>query len=318
MRLQKMITNNIPWVIKYTPTNINSMILTDELKNTFNTWIKNKTLNNICLYGHQGIGKSTIARLLAKELHCEDVLFQSCSIDGSIDMVKTKIQNFCELITHQNSFKIVILDEADSLTSSAGTNAGAQMALRNIIAESLEDTRFILTCNYLDRIIPALQSRCTPIKLEFSIQDVAKHIVNILNKEQIKFSKEDLTIFLNNTVKRRFPDIRSIIEHLQISCQSGQLKNLQSANDIINNEIIEFITNCNDINQIREYLHQNEDKFSSDYIALAGKLFDYYSFNSEAMLCIAEYLYKMSIVVDKEIQFIAMLIQVKQISKQII
>lgn len=318
MRLLKMINDNIPWVIKYTPSNIDSMVLTDELKNTFKTWINNNTLNNLCFYGIQGIGKTTIAKLLVKEFNCDDVLFQSCSIDGSIDMVKTKIQNFCELITNKNKFKIVILDEADSLSSTAGTNAGAQMALRNIIAESLEDTRFILTCNYLDRIIPALQSRCTPIKLEFSIQDVAKHIVNILNNENIKFTKEDLSIFLNNTVKRRFPDIRSIIEHLQISCQSGELKNLQSTSDVINNEVIEFISNCNDINQIRNYLHQNEDKFSGDYILLASKLFDYYSFSTDAMLCIADYLYKMTIVVDKEILFTSMIIQLKQIGKQII
>ena len=310
-----MNNDNIPWIIKYNPQTINEMILTDELKNTFNSWVKNKSLNNITLYGIQGSGKSTLARLLAKELQCEQVLFQSCSIDGSIDMVKTKIKDFCDLYSGKNKFKIIILDEADSLTQGVGNNAGAQMALRNIILDALDDTRFILTCNYLDRIIPAIQSRCTPIKLDFSIQDVAKHIVNILNKEKIKFTKETLTTFIDFVVKRRFPDIRSIIEHLQISCQTGELKNLQSTNDVINNEIIEFINDCNDINQIRTYLHQNEDKFSGDYVLLASKLFDYYTFNTDIMLCIADYLYKMSIVLDKEIQFTGMIINIKRILK---
>lgn len=308
--------NDIPWIIKYAPTNLDSMVLTNELRNTFKSWINNKSLNNICFYGIQGIGKTTIAKLLAKELKCENVLFQSCSIDGSIDMVKTKIQNFCELLTTRNEFKIIILDEADSLTSTGGVNAGAQMALRNIIAESLEDTRFILTCNYLDRIIPALQSRCTPIKLEFSLQDVAKHILYILNNEKIKFTKETLKKFLDITVKKRFPDLRSIIEHLQISCQSGELKILQSTNDLINDELIQFIINCNDPIQIREYLHQNEDKFSGDYIALTSKLFNYYTFNTDAMLCITDYLYKMSIVIDKEIMFTGMIIQLKNLIKK--
>jgi DNA polymerase III delta prime subunit len=218
-------------------------------------------------------------------------------------MVKTKIKDFCDLYTGKDKLKIIILDEADSLTQGAGNNAGAQMVLRNIIAESLEDTRFILTCNYLDRIIPALQSRCTPIKLEFTIQDVAKHIVKILQKENIKFTKESLKIFVDNTVKRRFPDVRSIIEHLQISCQSGELQNLQSTSDLINDELIQFINDCNDVMQIRSYLMENEDKFSGDYISLAGKLFNYYTFNTDVLLCIADYLYKMQIVLDKEIQF---------------
>ena len=302
-----------PWVIKYAPKTINDMILTDELKNTFKSWIDNKTLNNMTLYGIQGSGKTTISKLIAEELGCENVLFQSCSIDGSIDMVKSKIKDFCEIYSGKDKFKIIILDEADSLTQSAGNNAGAQMALRNIIAESLEDTRFILTCNYLDRIIPALQSRCTPLKLEFSIQDVVKHILNILNKENIKYTKESLKEFVDITVKRRFPDLRSIIEHLQIACQTGELKCLQSTSDVLNNELIEFINDCNDIIQIRTYLQNNEDKFSGDYIALAGKLFNYYTFNTDAMLCIADYLYKMQIVLDKEIQFTGMLIQLKQI-----
>lgn len=152
------------------------------------------------------------------------MLFQSCSIDGSIDMVKTKIKDFCDLYAGKDKFKIIILDEADSLTQSAGNNAGAQMALRNIIVDSLEDTRFILTCNYLDRIIPALQSRCTPIKLDFTIQDTVKYIINILNKEQIQYTKDNLKEFVQTTVKRRFPDVRSIIEHLQIACQTRRIK----------------------------------------------------------------------------------------------
>lgn len=136
------------------------------------------------------------------------------------------------------------------------------MALRNIIVDAMEDTRFILTCNYLDRIIPALQSRCTPIKLEFTMQDVAKHVINILQKENIKYDKATLKAFISTVIKRRFPDIRSIIEHLQIACQSGELKNLQSTTDVISDELIEFINDCNDVMQIRAYLHENEDKFS--------------------------------------------------------
>lgn len=312
MEMEKFM-NNVPWVIKYAPEKINEMLLTEELHKTFQSWIDKGTVNNMTLYGIQGSGKTTISKLLAKELNCEHVLFQSCSIDGSIDMVKTKIKDFCDVYAGKNKLKIIILDEADSLTQSAGNNAGAQMALRNIIVEAMEDTRFILTCNYLDRIIPALQSRCTPIKLEFTIQDVVKHIVNILAKEKIDFTQEDLKTFVENTVKKRFPDVRSIIEHLQISCQTGKLKNLQSTTDAVNDELIQFIVDCQDVMQIRTFLHQNEDKFSGNYISLASKLFNYYTFNSDVMLCIADYLYKMQVVLDKEIQFTGMLVQIKRI-----
>jgi replication factor C small subunit len=310
---------NIPWILKYSPKTIDDMVLNTELLNTFKDWINKKTINNVTFYGCQGCGKTTIARILANELNCSNVLFQSCSIDGSIDMVKSKIKDFCDLVVEPGTLKIIILDEADSLTSTAGNNAGAQMALRNIIAESLEDTRFILTCNYIDRIIPALQSRCTPIKLDFSIQDIAKLVLKILTCENIKYTKESFSVFLNNIVKVRFPDVRSIIEYLQLSCQSGELKNSLSSTDVQNDEVIQFIATCNDVMQIREYIQQNEDKFSADYIQLAGKLFNYYTTNPEVMLTIAEYIYKMSIVLDKEIQFFAMIVTIKKmIANQVI
>lgn len=307
--------SDIPWVIKYNPQTIDNMVLTEQLKTLFHGWIQNKTLNNITLHGLPGCGKTTIAKLIAKQLKCNNVLFQSCSIDGSIDMVKTKIKDFCDIYVG-DEIKIIILDEADSLTATAGSNAGAQMALRNIIAQSMQNTRFILTCNYIDRVIPALQSRCTPIKLEFTIQDVIKHILYILKSQNITVSKQNLKTFIDTTVKRRFPDIRSIIQHLQLSSQTGELLNLQSTTELLNDQLISFITTCNDPMQIREFLHNNQQKFSSDYIQLASKLFNYYTTNAEVMLLIAEYIYKMTSVLDKQIQFTSMIIQLKNMENK--
>ena len=305
----------LPWVLKYSPKTIDDLVLTEELKDLFKGYIEKKTLGNITFYGEPGIGKSTLAKILVDELGIQDVLFQSCSIDGSIDMVKTKIQSFCQIVTPPGKLKVVILDEADSLTQSAGNNAGAQMALRNIIAEAQEDTRFILTCNYIDRIIPALKSRCTPVKIEFSIKDIAARVLLILKKEKIKFTKESINDFINLVIKKRYPDIRSIISELELSCQTGELKILTSATNVITDEILNFIIENDKPRDIRTFLIHNEEQFSGDYFGLASKLFDYYmeqDVDLSIPLLISDYMYKMSIVPDKEIMFASLIIQLKK------
>jgi replication-associated recombination protein RarA len=297
--------DNTPWVIKYAPSKVDEMVMNQSLKDMFNDMINNKTLSNMTLYGVAGSGKTTLAKLIPKALDYY-VHFQSCSADGSIDMIKTTILNYCQVMTEANRQKIVILDEADQISQQG------QMALRNIIVDSLPDTRFILTCNYLDKIIPALQSRCTPIKIEFSVKDVAEYVIRILTKEQIKFTKASITAFINHVIKKQYPDIRSIIERLQLSSQSGELVLIDNFNNTVENEVINFILNTSDVKAIREYLLSNEDKFSGDYIKLAGELFNAVTNDTKKMLIIADYLYKMSIVFDKEIQFTAMIIELKK------
>lgn len=299
--------NNTPWVIKYAPSKVQEMIMNKNLKDMFIDMLESKTISNMTLYGVAGCGKTTLARLIPTELQ-DYVHFQSCSADGSIDMIKTTILNYCQVMTEAGKQKIVILDEADQISQQG------QMALRNIIVDSLADTRFILTCNYLDKIIPAIQSRCTPIKIEFSVKDVAEYVVKILTKEQIKFTKSSLSQFINNVIKKQYPDIRSIIERLQLCSQSGELTLIDNFNGTVDNEVINYILSTNNITDIRAYLLSNEDKFSGDYIKLAGELFNAVQTDTKKMLIIADYLYKMSIVFDKEIQFTAMLIELKKIS----
>lgn len=305
----------LPWVLKYSPKTIDDLVLTDELKELFKGYVKKGTLSNVTFYGEPGIGKSTLAKILVDELGVQDVLFQSCSIDGSIDMVKTKIQSFCQIVTPPGKLKVVILDEADSLTQTGGQNAGAQMALRNIILEAQEDTRFILTCNYIDRIIPALQSRCTPVKIEFSIKDIAKRVIAILKAEKIKFDKETLDQFITQVIKKRYPDIRSIISELELSCQTGELKILASTTVSVADETINFIIQNTKPRDIRTFLIHNEEQFSGDYQLLASKLFDYYmeqNVDLSIPLLISDYMYKMALVPDKEIMFSALIIELKK------
>ena len=299
--------NVVPWVLKYSPIDIDSMILTSELKNMFNNMIKNHTLNNISLVGQAGIGKSTLAKILVSKLDV-DYKFQPCSFDGSIDVIKTTVKDFCDLVP-KNKFKVIIVDEADQISLQG------QKALRNIIVESLNSTRFILTANYQDQIIPAIQSRCTPIKLEFTPKDVMKHCIKILSSENIKFSKQNIVDFYNKIICKKFPDIRSIMEQLQLMSLSGELVLLECNTGVVDNEVVNFILTHNSVTEIRQYLLQNETLFSSDYVELGKQLFNIYQNDLDAMLIISDALWKMSYILDKEIQFTSMLIRLLELRK---
>lgn len=301
--------DNDPWILKYAPKTVDDMVLSPELKTIFSNMISSGTLNNISLFGGPGIGKTTLSKILVENLNCE-YLLQPCSVDGSIDMIKSSIKNFCDIIP-KGKYKVVILDEADQLSQQA------QAALRNMIVDSMKNCRFILTANYQDKIIEPIKSRCTPVKLNFSMKDLFKFCLNILKKEEIKYSREDLSYFYENIIKKKFPDVRSIIETLNIMSNSGKLSISNSANVDIKDDIVEYIHAHmkDDIKSIRQYLIENEDRFSADYIKLAESLFDVYDSNAQIMSIIADSLWRMSFQLDKEIQFIGMLINIKEILK---
>lgn len=299
-----------PWTLKYSPKTVDEMILKPELMDIFTNIISTQKLTNLAIFGKPGIGKTTLAKILVKSLNCE-YWVQSCSADGSIDMVKSTIKDFCEIIP-TGKYKVVILDEADQLSQQA------QMALRNVIVDSLDNCRFILTANYQDKVIDALKSRCTPIKLEFSAKDVLKHCVKLLNLENVDYDKDRIKQFYDEVISKKFPDIRTIIEHLQMMSISGSLKILFSEDFKVQEETVDFIyDNIKGlpIQKIREHLIVNEDKFSSDYVKLGQELFNKYEDNVEAMAIIADSLWRMSFQLDKEIQFTGMLINLKKALK---
>ena len=299
-----------PWVLKYSPKKIDEMVLSPELTEMFKNIVETQKLSNLAIFGNPGIGKTTLSKILVDSIDCEYWL-QPCSIDGSIDMVKSTIKDFCDIIP-KGMYKVVILDEADQLSQQA------QMALRNIIVDSMDNCRFILTANYQDKLIDALKSRCTPVKLEFSAKDVLKHCVKILNQENVKYEKDVLKDFYEEIITKKYPDVRTIIEHLQMMSLTGTLKMIKSTETVTNDEIIEFICDGikkKSIKDIRQYLLLNEDKFSADYVSLAQKLFDAFDTSAEAMAVIADALWRMSFQLDKEIQFTGMLINLKNILK---
>ena len=263
---------------------------------------------NMTLAGHQGIGKTTTARILAKSIDA-DVLYVHCGDNSGVDMVRDRVAKFCQTESLESDGKIVILDEADSLTSAQASSA--QSSLRTIIEENIDNTRFILTCNYLNRIIEPIQDRCTPIKLTYSIKDVLKRVLYILKNENIKFDKETLQEFTDQIIKPLYPSIRSIINNLEFWCIDGNLKQNGVSDCTGTNDVIEHIvTNIQAGNPLdaRQYWIANEDKFNADYEKLASELFNAIN-DTYIQMIIAESLKSMPLVLDKEIQMYYIVLQ---------
>lgn len=303
------------WVEKYRPQTLEQIILDKNLKQMLQEYIDKKILPNILLSGKQGIGKTALAKILVKETNAA-LLYINAGYDNGVDTIRTKVKDFCDTIIPNHPFKVVILDEADSLSGSgtgSGTGSSAQHALRNIIEESSDDTRFILTCNARNKIIAPIQSRCVPFDITFTLEIVLSRLLEILKNEKIKFSKKDFLNFVNQCVKKKFPDIRTCIGELQNWSISGTLTEyIASSNNI--KELLEFIKNENDWRNIKKYVLENESLFNRDYTFLLQQLFNIYD-DEDSLLIISEHVFRMCEGSDVEIEFTAMLIKLKRLTR---
>jgi len=208
--------SNALWVEKYRPNTIDGYVFRDEhQRKQVKTWIKDKSIPHLLLSGNAGIGKTTLAKILINELGIEefDVLEINASRTNSVDDVRDKITNFVSMIPF-GPFKVVLLDEADYLSPNA------QAALRGVMEEYHTTARFILTCNYPNRIIPALHSRCQGFHVErVDTTEFTARVATILVEENIEFDLDTL----DNYVKVAYPDLRKCINLLQQNCHEGKL-----------------------------------------------------------------------------------------------
>jgi replication factor C small subunit len=204
------------WVEKYRPKSIDGYVFRDaHQRKQVETWIKDKSIPHLLLSGSAGIGKTTLAKILIHELGIEDydVLEINASRTNSVDDVRDKITNFVQMIPF-GPFKVVLLDEADYLSPNA------QAALRGVMEEYHATSRFVLTCNYPNRIIPALHSRCQGFHVEKTDQtEFTARAATILVEENVEFDLDTLDAY----VKVTYPDLRKCIQLLQQNAQEGQL-----------------------------------------------------------------------------------------------
>lgn len=204
------------WVEKWRPKTVEGYVFRDDhQRRQINTWIKDKSIPHLLLSGVAGIGKTTLAKILINEIGIEDydVLEINASRTNSVDDVRDKITNFVSMIPF-GPFKVVLLDEADYLSPSA------QAALRGVMEEYSSTSRFILTCNYPNRIIPAIHSRCQGFHVERTdITEYTARAATVLVEEGIDFDLDTLDLY----VKVAYPDLRKCLQLLQQNAQDGKL-----------------------------------------------------------------------------------------------
>ncbi len=290
------------WAEKYRPNNVNEYICDSHLRDILVDFINRKDIPHLLFHGGAGTGKTTLAKILTKNIP-SDVIYINASDTNGIEMVRTKIKGFAGSTGFQ-ALKIVILDEADFFTTEA------QAALRNLMETYSQSTRFILTCNYVEKIIKPLISRCQVFEIEPPTKkDVAVYVRNILDKESIKYELPDLKIVLDNF----YPDVRKTINYLQQSSTSGTLKlvKTQNASVDLKSSLINLLknskTNSKAFNDIRQLVADAGTKtFDELYIELYTKASEFAPDKEIAVIIeVAEYMYQSAMVVDKEITFMA-------------
>ena len=287
------------FVEKYRPQDLNGFVGDDTIRLKIQEYLKTGKLQNLLLFGPAGTGKTSLAKLIVGQLGA-DHLYINASDERGIDTIRDKIIPFASSIGF-NGLKVVILDESDYLT------AQAQATLRNVMESFSASCRFILTCNYLDRIISPLQSRCMAFGITPpSKKEVGQHVLQICESEGINYTKEDL----GQVIITHYPDIRKILNTLQGSLKDNQLvldtKSLKNTD--FENKVVNGLKNKTPLKDIRQIIADSgATQFESLFRCLYDNVEEYTTNIGDAIIIIAQYQYEYGFVVDKEICIAAML-----------
>ena len=308
--MEKNLSNTL-WVEKYRPSNLDTYIGNDHLKSKVSTYLESGDLPHLLLYGKAGTGKTTLAKILVKNIEC-DYLYINASDENNVDTVRNKVKNFASTMGFKD-YKIIILDECDYITPNA------QAALRNLMETFSKHCRFILTCNFVERIIDPIQSRCQSFQIiPPSKKEVAKHIHDILLKENVMSDMKDLKVLIDSG----YPDIRRVINAAQRNVVKGRLK--LDTTSIIQNDyklkllkILKTQDKKTAFKDIRQLLLDNKITDFADLFRLLYDEVDGWGKGhvAECILIIARYELSDGQVPDKEINAMAMLIELLGVIK---
>jgi len=300
------------WNEFYRPKVIDDFVGNDIIKNKFKEYIKDGNIPHLLLYGKNGTGKSTLAKIIIKNIDC-DYIYINASDENNVDTVRTKIKSFASSIGFKD-LKIIVLDEGDYLTPNS------QAALRNLMEVNSKYTRFIITCNYHNKIIDPIISRCQSFEVKpIDKVDVAKRITYILDSENIKYDLKDVAFLINSF----YPDIRKIINETQKNSNNSILE--INKDKIINSDyklkILEILKEKNTksylkFNTIRKIIADNSVmNFIELYKFLYDNIDQLDTDAGDAIIIIAEHEYQDSFVVDHEITFASCIAQLIKIIK---
>jgi DNA polymerase III delta prime subunit len=298
------------WVEQYRSKALSEYVGNKQLKQIVLQYIKNKDIQNLLLYGTPGTGKTTLAKIITNHIDC-DSLYINASDERGIDTIRDKVQGFASSASFK-PLKIIILDEADFLTIQA------QASLRNIIETYSRTTRFILTCNYLERIIDPLQSRCQVLKITPpSKKEVAQHVANVLDQEDISYENFNIAFIVN----KHYPDIRKILNTCQVNTVDGELvidtsiltssnytdailKELKLTNKSSFKNIRQILadSNLSDFDEIYRFLYDNLDEYGKDDLTKVSIIIE-----------IENYMYHANFRIDKEISVCALIASILKI-----
>ena len=296
------------WVEQYRPKTIDDCILPDSLKTLFSSFVKKGELSNLLFSGTPGIGKTTVAKALCEELNCDWIMING-SEEGGIDVLRNKIKNFASTVSLSGGKKVVILDEADYLNPQS-----TQPALRGFVEEFHKNCRFILTCNFKNRLIEPIHSRFSNIEFRVNPKDKPKlatklfeRAVYILKEQNISYEEKVLA----ELIKKHFPDFRKLINELQRYSVSGTIDAgiLVNVSDENLKSLLTHLKN-KEFSDMRKWVVNNLD---NDPVKIFRKIYDtlYQSLEPStipiAILIIADYQYKSAFVADQEINLVACL-----------
>ena len=307
---------NFLWVEKYRPTRIDECILPDDLRNTFKEFVKSKSIPNIILSGTAGVGKTTVAKAMLEEIGATYMMING-SEESGIDVLRTKIKNFASTVSLEGGRKYIILDEADYLNPQS-----TQPALRGFMEEFHKNCGFILTCNYKNRLIEPLHSRCSNIDFTINNSDKVKlaeeffqRILKILVLEDIKNEPKAVAELIN----KHFPDWRRVLNELQRYSATGQI----DAGILINiseKNIGELMASLKgkEFTNVRKWIVGNLDNDPIRiYCRVYDALYDYLSPSTipHAVVILGDYQYKAAFVADQEINLLACLTELMGVVK---
>ena len=292
------------WVEKYRPNTLDNYVGNENIKKSISAYLNQNDIQNLIFYGPAGTGKTTLAKIIVKNLDC-DYLYINASDERGIETIRDKVSGFASTMSF-TPLKVIILDEADFLTIQA------QASLRNVIETFSRTTRFILTCNYIERVIDPLQSRCQTLKvIPPSKQDIVYHIIDILKKENLGMGADDLKLVIN----QHYPDIRKVLNTLQVSNVEGDTIIVDKTTLVSSSYMRKVLKELSDdkprFNNIRQII---ADANVQDFEELYRYLYDHahiFALGKEGMVAyhINEYSYQSNFRIDKEINCMALINQ---------